>query len=299
MINDIRLHLIATDMDGTFLAPPASEEVTAHLSDYSISTARGLAAAGIVFSIATGRPAPALQPHVDALGLELPCICFNGAAILRMAPGVPSTLLWQSALPSHVLPAIIEFAETEQLCISYALFDRSVAFCSGALHPELLQQYMRLEGIEQQVLESKAELLALSPPLKIVLLTRSPDDVAIRARAHLGDFVDVVSAEMHIEFLRPGVNKGSALAWLCENEGVPLDSALTFGDGLNDIEMLRVSGLGVAMSNAKPAVKDAANITSAYGNEMDGVARECERLRHEGCLLPRANGLAAFTSPQA
>ena len=50
----------------------------------------------------------------------------------------------------------------------------------------------------------------------------------------------MISAEMHIEFLPPGVHKGSALAWLCAQQGLPLSSVASFGDNHNDVEMLKV-----------------------------------------------------------
>ena len=50
-----------------------------------------------------------------------------------------------------------------------------------------------------------------SRPLKIVLLTSTPDATATRARAAVGAAAHVVAAEMHVEFLAPGVNKGAAL----------------------------------------------------------------------------------------
>ena len=81
---------VATDMDGTFLSPPpdVSGHVNGELTQRSVALAQSLTASGVVFAIATGRPAPALQPHIDALGIDagIPCICFNGAAVLQMAP---------------------------------------------------------------------------------------------------------------------------------------------------------------------------------------------------------------------
>ena len=79
------------------------------------------------FPFATGRPAPALQPHVDALGLALPCICFNGAAILHMAPRAPPKALHLQPLAPAAVAAVLAFADAEDLCCSYSLFDRAVA----------------------------------------------------------------------------------------------------------------------------------------------------------------------------
>ena len=53
---------------------------------------------------------------------------------------------------------------------------------------------------------------------------------------------------------------------------------------MNDIEMLKASGEGVAVSNARDAVKAAADLTLEWSNNEDGVARHCERLLEEGRL---------------
>ena len=260
----LKYHLVATDMDGTFLPPAEGVEQLASsvgsksavLSKRCISAAHDMRAQGIVFCIATGRPVPALQPHVDNLGLEdLPCICFNGAAVCRMSPRSAAVCLRQQALDQDVVRAVLAFADAADLCISYSLFDRAVARCRGAEQSALLQEYETLEGVGQVVVASTDELRALPPPLKIVLLTRSPEADAARARAAVGTGAHVVAAEMHVEFLAPGVDKGSALAWLCAHLSLPLQSAVAFGDNFNDIEMLRAAGLGVAMRNARDEVK--------------------------------------------
>ena len=123
-----------------------------------------------------------------------------------------------------------------------------------------------------------------------MLLTSTPDASAARARRALGGLAHVVSAEMHVEFLTPGVNKGAALTWLCAREGLSCAHAVTFGDNHNDAEMLRAAGLGCAMSNAKPEVKQAADVTLPWSNAEDGVARQCEKLRAEGRLRPLRRG---------
>jgi len=264
------LHLVATDMDGTFLSPATAAQGHANgfVSSRSIAAASSLAASGVVFTIATGRPAPALQDHVDALGLELPCICFNGAAVLRMAPRTPPRALRLSTLPPPAVASVLAFADATGLCVSYSLFDRAVARVASPAQQELLDEYMRLEGVTQtvhrrlwprgrvhvdlcsctwvdsfssaQVVGSSEELLSLPPPLKLVLLTPTPNETAARARAAVGSAAHVIAAEMHIEFLTPGVNKGTALEWLCGELELPLSSAVAFGDNDNDIEMLKV-----------------------------------------------------------
>jgi hydroxymethylpyrimidine pyrophosphatase-like HAD family hydrolase len=80
-----------------------------------------------------------------------------------------------------------------------------------------------------------------------------------------------------------GVSKGAALARLAADLGVPLAETLAIGDGSNDVSMLRVAGLGVAMGHATPSVRLAADVVTASNGE-DGAAQAIERyvLRETG-----------------
>lgn len=71
-------------------------------------------------------------------------------------------------------------------------------------------------------------------------------------------------------------HKGAALLELCRILGVDSSQTMAFGDGLNDITMLSTAALGVAMENACPEVKVAADhITDT--NDHDGVAKAIEQ----------------------
>lgn len=71
-------------------------------------------------------------------------------------------------------------------------------------------------------------------------------------------------------------HKGAALLELCRILGVEPSRTMAFGDGLNDITMLQTAALGVAMENACPEVKAAADhITDT--NDHDGVAKAIEQ----------------------
>ena len=54
--------------------------------------------------------------------------------------------------------------------------------------------------------------------------------------------------------------------------GVTMEETIAFGDGTNDLTMLRAAGLGVAMGNAAPEVKAAAGMVTD-DNEHSGVAK--------------------------
>lgn len=79
-----------------------------------------------------------------------------------------------------------------------------------------------------------------------------------------------------LEIMIPGVTKASGLQHVSMMSGIALDEMMVFGDGENDIEMLKEAGIGVAMGNAFPIVKECADaITST--NEENGIARALQK----------------------
>jgi Cof subfamily protein (haloacid dehalogenase superfamily) len=71
--------------------------------------------------------------------------------------------------------------------------------------------------------------------------------------------------------------KASGILKMLEKLGISPDETVAFGDGLNDIEMLSLVGMGVAMGNARPEVKAYANMVTASAEE-DGVKQGLEKL---------------------
>ncbi|WP_026690096.1 Cof-type HAD-IIB family hydrolase [Alteribacter aurantiacus] len=76
--------------------------------------------------------------------------------------------------------------------------------------------------------------------------------------------------EKAIDVLPPGGSKAKGIEVVLERLGIPLENSYAFGDGLNDLEMLKYVGTGVAMGNAVPEAKEAANHETDHV-ENDGI----------------------------
>ncbi|GAB6982892.1 Cof-type HAD-IIB family hydrolase [Prevotella dentasini] len=74
-----------------------------------------------------------------------------------------------------------------------------------------------------------------------------------------------------------GADKGSALRLLAGHEGLKLSECIAFGDGGNDLSILRAAGVGIAMGNATDAVKEAADYVTDSVDE-DGIRNALLRL---------------------
>ena len=81
-----------------------------------------------------------------------------------------------------------------------------------------------------------------------------------------------------LEFTAKACDKGTAVAYICEKWGIPLDDIVCFGDGANDVGMLTEAGLGIAMGNGNEKAKQAADRVCAHIDE-DGLYKICEELK--------------------
>ena len=74
-----------------------------------------------------------------------------------------------------------------------------------------------------------------------------------------------------------GVNKLSTLENICQKINVQLDDVIFFGDGANDLEIIRQVGTGIAMGNALEEIKIQAKDTT-LSNDEEGIAVYLENL---------------------
>jgi hydroxymethylpyrimidine pyrophosphatase-like HAD family hydrolase len=74
-----------------------------------------------------------------------------------------------------------------------------------------------------------------------------------------------------LEFLHPEASKGNAVMDLAARLGIAREEVMCIGDNGNDLSMIEAAGCGVAMGNAIPEIKAAADIITSTNNE-NGVA---------------------------
>jgi len=111
-------------------------------------------------------------------------------------------------------------------------------------------------------------------PTKL-LMTGDPEDMK-KAETDLAGIMkgrmDVFrSAPFFVELVPMGIDKAESLKRLLAIMGIGTENLMSFGDGYNDISMIKLAGMGIAMENAAQEVKEAADYVT-LSNEEDGVA---------------------------
>jgi Cof subfamily protein (haloacid dehalogenase superfamily) len=263
--------LIATDVDGTLL--DENELVTPR------TKAAVLAAvdAGTQFVLATGRPPRWISPVVDALGFAPMAVCANGAVLYDSAT---DRILSAKTLSAEVLA---ELAEVATRVIPGA--GLAVERVGRSAHDAATPQFLSSPGYEHAWLNpdntevSLADVLS-APAVKLLIRkagARSADMAAALA-PHVGIEGDLTYSTNNglIEVVPLGVSKATGVDEVARPLGITAEDVVAFGDMPNDIPMLLWAGLGVAMGNAHPEAKAAADEVTAP-NSDDGLARVLER----------------------
>jgi hypothetical protein len=264
------VRLLALDLDGTIMAEgqPISERTRR-----AIRMAR---ARGVRVVLASGRMYRSALPYVEALELDGPLICYQGAYIReRPAPdGTPGAILRHVTMPAAVARDAIRWTRAQGLDPHVNRDDRLLMETGD----EETTDYERHDGIDADFVPDL--LAALDRPVTKVLAVApagTPARLLPAARVEFaGRAESTVSHPEYLEFMAPGVDKGAALVWLAARLGVPAAETMAIGDQLNDLEMIARAGIGVAMGGAPLEVRRAAAYVTA-GIEQDGAAQAIER----------------------
>ncbi|HEY0792272.1 MAG TPA: Cof-type HAD-IIB family hydrolase [Chthoniobacterales bacterium] len=255
--------LAATDLDGTLLGP--DKEV----SPQNAEAVRRLQAAGIRVILASGRRHQNSIRFQRQLGLHGPIIACQGGLI---RDGETGSVLEAHFMEKALAAAIVEAGQRLGVQVIYYQLDHLYV---GPERDQYLDLYERRVG---EVPEAVPELRELHGHKALKVVWYGAPEVLKAERPGLTERfqgqVDVLSTEKeNLEFMPPGVSKGSALAKVAKAFGLTAEEVITFGDGENDVSMLEWAGLGVAMYHGNDAAKAAAKLVSPQGPPESDFAR--------------------------
>lgn len=259
------IKLLASDLDGTLIAD------LHHVPSRTRAAIQAAIDRGVQVTLATGREWKVTQKFMEMLGLSAPVICYQGALVYHAQTG--QTIARQGlSLPQT--RQLIDLARTHTLSLHL--------FLNGKVYTEFPTEQSRslLAYIGSNIIEvDNLKEAVTSSPIKAMIVHPPADAgaVVIRLKAALGNNLSVFrSLEPLIEVTSPEVSKGRALATLAEYYGIAQSEVMAIGDQDNDIDMIAWAGLGVAMGNASPGAKAAADYV-APPIEEEGAAWAIER----------------------
>ena len=262
---------VLSDVDGTLL--DANREVSARTG----AAIRALCASGVPFALVTGRMPGGIEAIRRALGVPLPAVCLSGALVVDAENRPLASRTLSAAEASFVMGLVAD--SFPQLATSY--FAGLDWFVGDASHPAV-----RREASIVRAQPEKADLTGVLSAGRLpnkLFFTCADDpgrslDLVARIKADCPGLNVIRSTNgVMVEVLPGGVDKASGASHLLRALGVERRDALFFGDDANDVPLLRAAGRGVAVGNAAPCARDAADDVSPAASD-DGVARYLEGL---------------------
>lgn len=282
------IKLLAVDMDGTCL------DRKSRITDGTIRTLRDAAAAGITVVPATGR-SMACIPHRlaagtirkniagygkisedarDNQGLFRYVITSNGAQVTDI---VEKRELFREMIPKEAALALlkqcrkIRLGVTSHMNNEYLLQGRILVLLGHLVYGRDAGAVRWVRDMSETVRTSGYEV----EELQFYFMSPSARN---EIRSVLAGFPELSAAytRLYVEVFASGASKGNALQALADHLGIRKEEAACIGDGENDLSMFRAAGLKIAMGNAVPELKKAADIITGT-NDRDGAAEAVRR----------------------
>lgn len=267
MTRDIQL--VAIDLDGTLLRDDKS------LSQENVDAIKDAIEQGVQVVICTGRTLPSIQ----YLSKQLPqghgdeYLILQNGAVIHQLPDL--NIVHETILTEGDRQAIYDvFKEYRSEEVQMVAFDPDKLYLvdDETANPTVVQDAKTLST--DITLAKFEEVLNLETLYKIVVFggVEFIDDYLEKIPNDLYEQVHIVrSLPVAIEFIPKLANKANGLNALIQQLDIKAENIMTIGDELNDYEMVKMAGLGVAMENGHPEVKRVADELTLTNNE-NGVA---------------------------
>ena len=261
------IRLIISDIDGTIL--DNQHQVDPELKDIIPLLNREQ----IPFVLASARSPLGMEPIARELGLgDNPLTCYNGALVIKGDPQAYETII-EHPLDKKEIRTFLELVKAEFPSVSINLYSGKDWIA------DRLDKWVQIEAAitgEQPVIQNilLPVLDVLIPIHKLLLIDEAPVIQKLHDYLQTLDFSKTafyLSTDNYMEVTAKHVSKEQALYEIAQHYQVPLEEVMTVGDNFNDLPMLRLAGLGVAMDNAPEAVKNEAKAVTKSNNEH-GVA---------------------------
>lgn len=242
--------LFVFDLDGTLLSQDSS------LSQEAVEFLRALSGRAKV-TLATGRSLASTRPYLRRLGITTPAILYNGAVVIDPISERP---LFMRRIPKELALKVLEVVRGFPV---HPQVYRTVEdpWIDVAKIAPPIQRFLAKEGLPAREVGDLHKAISQAP-IKFLIVGEPGILPALEQalRSEVPEVSVVRSETEYVEVLPPGVSKGEALAWLCDRLGVPPSRVVAVGDQRNDLAMIELAGLGVAMAHAPAEMKACADI---------------------------------------
>ena len=266
----MKYKILVLDVDGTLLN--SENQVTKR----TLGALLKIQQMGVRIVLASGRPTYGLVGLAKQLDLQRYggyILSYNGCQIVSAVNG---EILFEKRISPELIPYLEKKAEKEG-CALFTYHDDLLL--SNNVNDRHIVREARLNDLKM-VHESHLSIAIDFAPCKCTLVNDDEemlDNLAGHWKRRLDGTVDVLRSEpFFLEVVPTGVDKAATLGVLLQMLEVNPEQVMAIGDGVCDVSMLQIAGLGIAMGQAPDSVKICADRTTA-SNDEDGVAMAVEQ----------------------
>lgn len=278
MLKTTNYQIVFSDVDGTLLNKDRElSDVTVHQIKRIVNERN------IKFVMVSARMPSGMQHLYNQLSVKSPIICYNGALILSaLENGYNKHNVLHSCAIDYP-SALSIYAKAKDEDLHFGLFSNNRWFANRFDEWTAKEENnTRVKcTINPQIENLIAELQQSKEPIHKLMVMGNSSKIDSFMGFTNSNFGRVVasyrSKDTYIEISPVLSNKATGCSFLMDYLKIPYDKAIAFGDNLNDIEMLKIVGLGIAMQNAPDTVKNHAN-RIAPSNTNNGVANTISEL---------------------
>lgn len=255
--------IAAFDVDGTLLN--SKSEISQENIDAIIATKER----GVKVILATGKHFLSILSLIELLELKEPQVTCNGA--LTYCP-VKKEVIDSISLKQDVYEKIISDLE-------YANLPTVVYTAQGFFTTSSPEEVEPITNVGETSIEYIEDYYKLKNVAKILYVVPQGENDTLdqKIRDMANEDVSVVRTHhMFLEFVAPAGNKSVAIKRLADKYNVSTQEIIAFGDSENDIEMLKMAGLGVCMDNGSDVAKASSDVIVS-NNDQHGVKEGLEK----------------------
>lgn len=267
----MKYKLLVLDVDGTLLNGDRE------ISKRTLAALLKVQQMGVRIVLASGRPTYGLLPLAKTLELGNYggfILSYNGCQIISAQNG-------EIVFERRINPEMLPYLEKKARKNGFAIFTyHDDTIIANNPENEYIQSEARLNNLKL-IKEEEFSIGVDFAPCKCMLV--SDDEEALVAleqlwKSRLNGALEVFRSEPYfLEVVPCGIDKANSLGALLEHLDIKRDEVIAIGDGVCDVTMIQLAGLGVAMGHSQDSVRVCADYVTAT-NEEDGVAQAVEKL---------------------
>lgn len=213
------------------------------------------------FAYATGRVPMGAKLALSYIIPNSPIVCFNGAGIYDFRE---NKILWEKGLPKEA-SAVVEFVDA-------AMPQAGIEICTReSVYFSKMNRIVRRNQLIEHFPDNYVDYHDVADDwIKVIFMMEEEYIPKIKELIKNSEYADkynfIRSSPHYYEMLPKGATKGDAMLELARQLGIDPKKTIGVGDNENDITLVTMSGIGVAVANAMPAVRSAADYITVDNN---------------------------------